>query len=365
MKDTKLNKFIRSDIATMESYAPGVSAWDLAQKYNVPIDTIIKLNSNENTYGCSPRVKNVLATIPYHYYPGSNYEELRKNIAAYAGVTQTNVFVGSGSDEIIDLLLRLTLEAGDAIVDCSPTFSMYSILAKLNKGTILNVPRKKDFSLDINKVIEELKKTNAKLLFLANPNNPTGTITPIGNIESLLQTGKLIIVDEAYFEFNNQTAIPILKKYPNLIVLRTFSKWAGLAGLRIGYGIMEAYFVDQLMKIRTPFNVNVAAETAAITTLENLSFAKISIKKIISERKKMLQTLSQIKKMQVFPSAGNFIFIQTNGKDFDKLKNAFEKNKIVLRYFKSINNGIRITIGTPAQNKKIVQVVKEFYETKN
>lgn len=365
MKKQNLKQFIRPDITTMESYAPGVSAWDVAKKYNASIDDIIKLNSNENVYGCSPKVKKAIATISYQYYPGSNYTELREKIAEYAGVKPKNIFVGSGSDEIIDLLLRLTLSDGDVIVDCPPTFSMYAILTTLNKGKMGNVPRNKDFSLDISDVIEKLKMTNSKLLFLANPNNPTGTITPVKDIEKLLQSGKLIVVDEAYAEFSNQTAIPLLKKYPNLIVLRTFSKWAGLAGLRIGYGIMDPYFVDQLMKIRTPFNVNVAAETAAITTLENLSFAKNSIKKIISERKKMLQTLSQIKKMQVFPSAGNFIFIQTNGKDFDKLKNAFEKNKIVLRYFKSINNGIRITIGTPAQNKKIVQVVKEFYETKN
>lgn len=363
MKKQNLKKFIRPDINAMESYTPGVSAWDVAKKYNASIDDIIKLNSNENAYGYSPKVKKALATISYQYYPGSNYTKLREKIAQYAKVKPENIFVGSGSDEIIDLLLRLTLVAKNAILDCPPTFSMYAILTTLNKGKIVNVARKKDFSLDLEKTIDTLKNSEVKLMFLANPNNPIGTLTPISEIEALLQTGKLIVVDEAYGEFNDQSATPLLKKYPNVIILKTFSKWAGLAGLRIGYGIMDSYFVDQLMKIRTPFNVNVAAEAAVIATLENLSFAKNSIKKIITERNKMLRTLSKIKNIEVFPSAGNFLFLQTQEKDFDKLKTAFEKNKIVLRYFQTINNGIRITIGTPEQNKKVLQVVKEFYET--
>lgn len=365
MKKRNLKQYIRADINTMESYAPGVSAWDLAKKYNVPIDSILKLNSNENVYGCSPEVKKALAKISYQYYPGSNYTELREKVAKYAKVSPSNIFVGSGSDEIIDLLLRLTLDIGDAIVDCPPTFSMYPILAKLSKGKIFDVPRKKDFSLDISKIREKLQKTNVKLFFLANPNNPTGTITLLRDIELLLQTEKLIVVDEAYVEFSNQTAIPLLKKYPNLIVLRTFSKWAGLAGLRIGYGCMDPYFVDQLMKIRTPFNVNIAAEAATIITLENLTFAKTAIKKIVAEREKMLQTLSKARNIKTFPSAGNFVFLQVQEKDFNKLKDTFEKNKIVLRYFQTIGNGIRVTIGTPEQNRKVLQVVKKFYETKN
>ncbi len=362
MKKVNYKQLIRKDIANMESYAPGVSAWDLAKKYNTPIASIIKLNSNENAYGYSPKVKKALTKISYQYYPGSEYAELREKIATYAKVNKSNIFVGSGSDEIIDLLLRLTLENSDAIVDAPPTFSMYAILAKLNKGNIINVPRKNDFSIDTKKIVEKLQNPNTKLFFLANPNNPTGTLTPNQDIEKILQTGKLIIVDEAYFEFSCQTAVPLMKKYPNLIVLRTFSKWAGLAGLRIGYGIMDKYFVNELMKIRTPFNVNVAAEIAAIEILNNQDFAEKSIKKIIADRDKMWKILSQIKNIQVFPSSGNFIFIQTKEKDFEKLKNMFEKNKIVLRYFKSIGNGIRITIGKPQENKKVLQIIKEFYE---
>jgi histidinol-phosphatase len=157
---------------------------------------------------------------------------------------------------------------------------------------------------------------------------------------------------------------PLLPLYENLIILRTLSKWAGLAGLRIGYGIMATKLVKQLMDIKSPFNVNIAAEAAALATFEDLSFAKQSIRKIIAERKCVYKRLELIQKIKVYKSYGNYIFIQTQKEDYESLRQIFEKNKIALRYYPELNNGIRITIGKPQQNNKVLAILEELKNKK-
>ncbi|HZE87799.1 MAG TPA: histidinol-phosphatase, partial [Methylomirabilota bacterium] len=179
------------------------------------------------------------------------------------------------------------------------------------------------------------------------------------DIINILKTGKLVVVDEAYAEFSNVTVIPLLKKYDNLIVVRTFSKWAGLAGLRIGYAITSPTFVDQLLKIKPPFNINNAAEAAAIATLQDLSYTTKTIKKIITDRERLYKILQTFSFIKVYPGFGNFLFLQTDKENFVSLKKLFEKNKIALRYYSALN-GIRITIGKPLQNNKIIIVIRSF-----
>ncbi len=262
---------IRKDIVAMSAYIPVASLWDLGNKFKQKPEEIIKLDAGENQFGYSPSVTEALKTGLFNFYPDPEYKELRQALSDYVNVPINNIIVGSGSDELLDLLFRLILNEGDKVINCPPTFGMYAVAVQLNKGRLVSVPRKNDFSLDIPKIKKIINK-KVKIIVVCTPNNPTGTVTDQKEIVELLETGKLVIVDEAYFEFSNRTAIPLIKKYPNLIVLRTLSKWAGLAGLRLGYGLMNSFFVEQLFKIKPPYNVNLAACAAGIATLTDKSW---------------------------------------------------------------------------------------------
>ncbi len=352
------NQFVRPDIAQMESYVPGTSAEDLTNTYKQSTKQLIKLNANENPYGMSPAARKALQGLFYNYYPRSDYPTLRQAIAKYTNMKTGNIILGSGSDEIIDLVLRAVIHEGDKVINCPPTFGMYEVATKLNRGLIVNIPRNKNFSLKVSDVLKNCKEEKIKIVFLCNPNSPTGNLTSQEEIIKILKTGKLVIVDEAYYEFSKTTVAPLLGMYKNLIVLRTLSKWAGLAGLRIGYAIMSEFLVEQILKIKPPFNVNSAAEKAALATLEDLSFSKKSIQKIISEKNRMYKELQTLSNIQVYWSYGNFIFLQTDKNNYQQLKDSFEENKIALRYYQSplLANSIRITIGKPEQNNKVLIV---------
>ncbi|MBU3979479.1 histidinol-phosphate transaminase [Patescibacteria group bacterium] len=360
MKKIDINQLIRSDIAQIAPYVPGTSAQNLAKKYGQNIKQLIKLNANENPYGVSPFVKKALKDLFYNYYPTPDYPILRLALSKYTNTKEENIIVGSGSDELIYLLLRAVLLEKDKVIICPPTFGIYEIATKLSRGIIVNVPTNKNFTINLPAILKSCSDEKVKVVFFCNPNNPTGNLIPKEEIIEILKTGKLVIVDEAYYEFSKMTLSPLLPLYENLIILRTLSKWAGLAGLRIGYGIMSPKIVNELMKIKSPFNINIAAEGAALATFKDISFAKQSIQKIISERERVYKRLKCIQNLQVYKSYGNYIFVQTQKEDYKSLRKAFEKNKIALRYYPAINNGIRITIGKPKQNNKVLAVLFRF-----
>jgi len=255
----------------------------------------------------------------------------------------------------LDLILRLILDEGDRVINCPPTFGMYTTLIKLNKGVVLSVPRKSDFSLDIKEIKSKIDR-RVKVIIICNPNNPTGMVSEEKEIVELLDTGKLVLIDEAYFEFYGKTVVPLLKKYQNLIITRTLSKWAGIAGLRLGYSISSPFFVNQLLKIKPPYNVNLAAEVAGKVALEDLNKTKFIIEKTIKERGRVYNQLKEISYLAVYPSKANFLFIKVN-QSFEKLINYLEKNKIIVRF---TEGAIRLTIGTPEQNNKVIKIFKEF-----
>ena len=299
MKQFNINQYIRPDVAKMAPYMPGASAWDLAKKYGQDISEVVKLNTNENPYGPSPLAKKAVMKALFHYYPPSDYKNLRCALAEYVNMREENIIVGAGSDEVIDLLLRITLQEGEIIITCPPTFGMYETYTRLNRGIIREVQRNNDFSLNLKKILLQTSYDKVKIIFLCSPNSPTGNLIPQEEMIQILKTGKLVVVDEAYYEFGGLTATSLLKKYPNLIILRTLSKWAGLAGLRLGYGIMSPILVEQIMKIKPPYSISNTTEQAALATLNDLSFNKASIKKIIKERERMYKTLIKIPTLKV------------------------------------------------------------------
>ncbi len=345
----------------MSAYLPVASLWDLAEKFGQNSEDVIKLDAGENQFGYSPLVQKALRGQPkYNFYPDPEYMQLRFALAEYTGAAVKNIMVGSGSDELLDLLFRLILNNGDEVINCPPTFGMYCVSVQLNRGVVVAVARNADFSLDLIG-IRKAVTARTKAIVICSPNNPTGTVSGEEEIITLLKTGKLVIVDEAYFEFSGKSVISLLEQYPNLIVLRTLSKWAGLAGLRLGYGVMNEFFVQQLFKIKPPYNVNLAANEAGIAALSDTTWREKMLATIVAERTRLNNELEKLSCFTVYPSAANSLFIVMDR--LSQLQEILEKRKIVVRYYTAYS-AIRISIGTRRQNDKLLAALREYSKPK-
>ena len=268
-----IEKLVRIDMSRFGAYSPCKSPDVIARKLGLPESEILKLDANENPYGCSPRVREALANYPYlNIYPDAAQTELRENLSQYVGLGPEYIVAGNGSDELIDLLLRIFVAPGDEVITTVPTFDMYRFCTQVCRGKVIEVVRLANFEVDVPAIKAAITK-RTRLIFITNPNNPTGTVVPRNDILALAETGLPLVIDEAYYEFSGQTVANLVPEYNNLMVLRTFSKWAGLAGLRIGYGIFPAKIADILLKIKPPYNVNMAATVAA---RESIKDARIS-----------------------------------------------------------------------------------------
>ena len=362
-----ITHLLRPDIAALEPYQPIVPLEVLAARLGRPVEQIIKLDANENPYGASPRALAALRDYPhYAIYPDPEHNLLRDALASYTSQPRERIICGAGSDELIDLLMRAFLTPGDAIINCGPTFGMYPFDAQLFAARVISVPRGGDFSLDIEAVAEAAELHRPKMLFVANPNNPTGTLTPRAVIEQLLELPLLVVIDEAYAEFAGESVADLVGWRPNLVVLRTFSKWAGLAGLRVGYALVPEPLITHLWKIKQPYNVNCAAEQAAIASLADLPHLQANIEAIISERTRLFDALAALPFLAPYPSQANFILCRVTTSDGQQaalaIKQHLEARGILIRRYTTptLADCIRISIGTPAQNDAVLTALEQF-----
>lgn len=338
------------------------------------LDRVIKLDLNENSFGPSPKAIAALARMPhYHRYVGQ--EELREEIGKYVGVDKSHIVVSNGADEMIDLIERVFLDRGDAIVDCPPSFEMYGFFARLNGARIVSVPRKKDFALDIDtieKVIGELPETEnfklqslvsrPKLMFVTSPSNPDGGVATREQIERLLKLPAILVLDEAYAEFAGESYAERVPSQSNLVVVRTFSKWAGLASLRIGYCVAPQFVVDRILRCKAPENVNSAGIVAALASLEDKRYLLANARRIIEERERLKVALGQLKFLQPLPSHANFILCRVVGRDGKQIQAALAERGILIRAFNSprLRDYVRIAVGTPEQNEILLDALEEI-----
>lgn len=354
---------IRPEIAELAAYTPILPLDVLAEQLGLPVERLVKLDANENPYGPSPRALEAVRNEPhYAIYPDPNHTRLRAAISNYTGQPVERIVCGAGADELIDLILRLCIAPGDAIIDCPPTFGMYSFDAGVCGGRVLTVPRNADFSLDLSG-IETAAEQGAKILFLTSPNNPTGNLTPHADIERLLTLPLLVVVDEAYIEFSPEANVSSwVGRYDNLAVLRTFSKWAGLAGLRVGYGLLPEWLAEQIWKIKQPYNVNLAAMDAAQASLEDVDHLKGNLERIIAERERLLPLLKAIPYLEPHPSAANFILCKVRDRDAKVLKATLAQQGILVRHYNTalLRDYIRISIGTPEQSDQALAVLHKL-----
>jgi histidinol-phosphate aminotransferase len=357
-----MEKLIRKELLSFGGYSAAASPEVLEGKIEVAAKDMIKIDANENPYGCSPRVNKALAKYPqFNIYPDDGQEKLRGLIARYADTDIKYIVCGNGSNQLIDLLIRLLVNPGDEVINCTPTFGIYSFSTKLCNGVLVDVPRDEAFNINIAKVKAAITP-KTKLIFVTNPNNPTGNLTPEEDIVELLETGVPVVVDEAYYEFSRQTIMPLFTKYENLIVLRTFSKWAGLAGLRVGYGIFPEAIADFILRIKIPYNVNVAAQVAVAESLKDKDDLLASVQKLVNERQRLKEKLQIIDWLTVYPSQSNFIFCRVKNVDAQDLHKKLQMKGILVRYFDQprIKDCIRFSVGKPEHTDALIKTLREI-----
>lgn len=357
-------ELIRPGLAAMEGYAAIEPVGVLEERVG---KKIVKLDGNENPYACSPKVYQALADYPYyHIYPDPSQGVLREALEQYTGLAREHIVCGNGSDELIDLVLRLFLKHGDEVINCPPTFGMYPFCTSVCGGELVDVPRRDDFGIDVPAIREALSD-KTKVILLASPNNPTGTTVTEQEVMELVDMGRIVVVDEAYFEFSNTTVVGSVLQHQNLIVLRTFSKWAGLAGLRVGYGICPANIAGYLLKVKPPYNVNVAAEAAVLASLADLEYLRGNIAKITAERARLFAKLNELEWLRPYPSEANFILCSVRswpgGSGGSPAKQVWDKlsaDGIFVRYYNSpgLEACLRISVGRPEDTDALIEALK-------
>lgn len=356
-----VRKLIRSDMARAGAYASIRPLEVLSENCGVPPANIIKLDGNENPYGCSPRVRRALGDYSYyHIYPDPEQRDLRRALEKYSGVSSECLIAGAGSDELIDLVLRLLVDPGDEVINCPPTFGMYSFCTDVCSGKVVVVPRLPDFSVDIESV-KRAVTPRTKVIFVASPNNPTGNVTTEKEIRALLELGVLVVADEAYYEFSGCTSMQLVPRHDNLVVLRTFSKWAGLAGLRIGYGAFPLPLVPHLMKIKQPYNVNSAAQAAVLESLADVDYLSEVVKTLVHERGHLYQKLQQFDFLRPYPSQANFILFRVLNGKARHMHDALCKRGIFLRHFDTplLKDCLRVSVGKPEHTEALAFAIEE------
>jgi len=363
-------QFIRDNVLTLKPYTPILPFEVLSQQLKRDPDQIIKLDANENPYGPSPLVAQRLATAPYlHIYPDPESRLLRAALADYTGLEAKYLLAGLGADELIDLIMRLCLNPDDAIINCPPTFGMYSFDAAVNSAQVINIPRQADFSLNIEAIKQIYQQADIrapgypKLIFVTSPNNPDGSVLPDEQLKELLDLPALVVLDEAYIEFSTNPRISWVKQYPNLIVLRTFSKWAGLAGLRVGYGAFPLDLMEHLWKIKQPYNVPVAGQIAAQASLEDRERLLADVAKLVEAREQFYTELQAIPWLKPYPSQTNFILCRVVHRDAAQVKQILaQEYGILVRYYNTsgLSDHIRISMGTTEQMAHVAKVLKQL-----
>ena len=354
---------VRSNIADMAPYTPIVPFDVLSKRLGIPVEDIVKLDANENPYGPSPSVYSALANEKdYHIYPDPDSTALREALSQYTGIDATHIIAGQGADELIDLIVRLFVTPGDAVINCPPTFGMYRFDTELNGGKIIDVERKVDFSLDTESIVEIANSgdQNTKILFITSPNNPDGSVLSDACLRQVLQLPLIVVLDEAYIEFAGGSRVDWVLEHENLVVLRTFSKWAGLAGLRVGYGIFPHWIISHLLKIKQPYNVNVAGSAAAVASLADVRQLQENIKKIVEERERLYSALRNFDFLEPYPSEANFILSRVIGRDAVGLKAALAERGILIRYFNTprLQDHVRISVGKPSQTSVLLDALE-------
>lgn len=361
---------IRAEVQSFDPYSPGLSIDEIRLRYG--LDSVIKMASNENPLGVSPVVQKAIrdhADSVFRYAQSGN-PRLVSAIAARHSMSEKYIVAGNGSDEVIDLLIRVCPTAGiHNVVACKPCFSMYKIQSRLCGVEFRQAELNDDFSFDWGKLLNLVDEKTA-LVFITTPDNPSGYCPPLAEVESFLNDLPptcLLVVDEAYMDFcqagEDLSLLPRFVEFSNLVILRTFSKSYGLAGIRLGYGIMPAPLADALRNVHMPFSVNILAETAGIVALADTVFYQATLEAVANGRRVLARGLGELG-CKVFPSQANFIMFQLPENSEKNASVVFEEllsRGMIIRPLTSygLPRHLRVSVGNAEENRKFLYLLKE------
>ena len=351
----KDKKYYRDSLKELKPYDP----------HEVPYK--VKLNANENPYGLPEGIiEEILKkakNIEYFRYPNANSVKLSETVSTFLGLNRDNIVIGNGSDELIDYLIKAFSEKKRKVITTAPAFAMYKIYSIVNGSNFVQIPlSQNNFSLNEDKILEEAKNEDSSIIFIAYPNAPTGNYFAEGKIKKIIEeSGCLVVVDEAYYEFGKKTFVPLISRYDNLVILRTFSKAYSLASLRVGYLLSNPKIINEIRKVKSPFNVNTFSQLAAQVVFENKEVLKDNIEKIIEERKRLINGINELPFFEAHPSQTNFVLVEVGSKEnSDLVYDNLLKQGILVQtvsdpIFSTSRYFLRITVGNKEENDILIK----------
>jgi histidinol-phosphate aminotransferase len=353
-----IRRYLRPDLDDLEEYVPVKPLDVLAAEIGVPAARLVKLDANENLYGAPREVYEAIARTDLHIYPDPGQTALRAAVAGYVGAGADQIVCGTGADDLIDLIIRIALPPAAAIL--TPTFGMYRFLSKISRVRPIEVARGPRWEVDVD-ATRAAVAAGAGIVFATSPNNPTGNSLTPPEAEALCALAALVVVDEAYVEFGGTSLVPLIAQHENLVVLRTFSKWAGLAGLRVGYSVSSPELAGRLMAIKQPYNVSVAADVAARTAIEYRAQVFETVRCIVEERKRMSRLVAERGWLRPSPSDSNFVLFAVEGRSAKDVVASLRRRGVLVRYYDrpDLANYIRISAGRPEDTDRLIEALRE------
>jgi histidinol-phosphate aminotransferase len=325
----------------------------------------VKINQNENPWDLSEAVKRRVLdkalVRPWARYPDFDPRPLAEALASFSGWTADGILAANGSNELIEALLMVTVGPGVGVVIPEPTFSLYAHLTKILGGEAVRVRLTEELRYDTRALVEARRRTEAPVTIVCSPNNPTGTVLSRYDLERLCGAGDgLVILDEAYHEFAGETAVPLLERHPNLVVLRTFSKAKALAGLRLGYLLAAPELVREIDKARLPYNLNFFTQMAALAALEERAALDETVGRIVEERDRLLARLADVPGVRPWPSKANFVLLELLDAPPRAVFDSLLRRGVLVRdvsAYPMLSRCLRVSVGTPGENEAFLHAL--------
>ncbi len=354
------------NMQSIEEYLPKYSPETVAKQLGINEEEIIRLDKNENLFLSksffSGILKELAEELDPRFYPQKEESTLTQELVGYLGLPSESIILGNGSDELIETIVRVFLGSNEEAISIAPTFIMYRIIVNSHGNTFIDTSLNDDFSLDVKGLLSKASQ-KTRLCFICSPNNPTGNQFKIESVKEVLKKFRgIVIVDEAYVEYAPYSVGELIKEYENMIVLRTFSKAFGLAGLRIGYCLADPHLASALKKIQLPFNINKFSLQLAIKLLDKRNIVNTSVNKLKTERERLYKKLCKIPGVKAFPSNTNFILFTTK-RDVDIIYNTLMSHGILIRNIGNLlhlGRCLRVTVGLPKMNNKFLNIMTEL-----
>ena len=355
-----IDRLLRGEVMRVPEYVPGRSPTEVAGEHGIPEERIVKLASNENPLGAPPLAVEAVrrAAERMNRYPEPLADRLREAISRYVNLPPECILVGNGSDDLLEQCAKAFLAPGDIAAISPPTFSYYRILITMQGSECLEVPLvEEEHRYSFSEALIDAA-SRAKLLFLCSPNNPTGNLLPESILKEVLEREVAVVVDEAYVEFSGKSFAPLVRHHDSLIVVRTFSKAFGLAGVRAGYCLASEELIGYLARLRQPFSLNLLAQEAALAALQDEEFLRRSVELVREGRKLLSDSLRRLG-MKVFESHANFVLFRGERPD---LPEALLRRGVIVRGCSSFgldSRYVRVSVGTEEQNRRFLEALEE------